>query len=73
MSMLTAGSLLLLLFAVLPIYIAYVRRHRNRLAILVTAVISMVLSWLFLPLALLWLVALVWSCTSNVDRAAPPA
>tara|TARA_R110001583_G_scaffold34551_1_gene115859 strand:- start:14295 stop:14510 length:216 start_codon:yes stop_codon:yes gene_type:complete len=71
--MLTAGSLLLLLFAVLPIYIAYVRRHRNRLAILVTAVISMVLSWLFLPLALLWLVALVWSCTSNVDRAAPPA
>lgn len=60
---------LLLLFGVcifaylIPAVIAIIRNHKNKLAIFMT---NIFFGWTFLG----WVVALVWSCTSNTSKNA---
>ena len=44
----------------LPAFVAGMRRHRQRLAIVV---LNVLLGWMFIP----WVIALVWSLTSDVE------
>lgn len=50
---------------VLPCFIAFRRKHRNRTAILVT---NLFVGWTFIG----WVVALIWASTSNVEPSTAP-
>jgi hypothetical protein len=47
-----------------PSFVAARRRHRNEIAIFV---LNLLLGWTLLG----WVAALVWACTSDVDRPEP--
>jgi fumarate reductase subunit D len=55
-----AMVVLLLVIYLLPAGIAYDRNHRNRLAILITNVLTGVT-------VIGWIVAMIWACTANVE------
>lgn len=54
----------LLIIYFFPAFNGYVRRHRNGHAILL---FNLLLGWTFLG----WILALVWSATSNVKKIEP--
>lgn len=60
---LTIAIGLLIMIVLAPTEVAYTRRHNNRLAILV-------LNVLLGMTGIGWALALVWSCTSNVEAEA---
>jgi hypothetical protein len=80
----TTIQIIAIVIALLPAVVASFRHHRNRLAIDVLAVASIAVAvggFLFLGIgsiavgAAMWFVALVWSCTSNIEprRTSTPA
>jgi hypothetical protein len=64
-----------LLLNFLPTIVSYCRRHRNRLPITLINTLLFTLGWIAvfvapasgLILGPIWLVALIWACTANVE------
>jgi hypothetical protein len=72
-------SILYLGLMALPLIIAWSRQHRNTLAIGVLNIVGVLVALFTLPVlsalglvlaAVVWLVALVWSCTSQSKQSA---
>jgi hypothetical protein len=55
-----AWLVLFLALYMLPAMVAYIRKHRQRMAI---TVLNLLAGWT----AVGWLVAIVWACTADVD------
>jgi heme/copper-type cytochrome/quinol oxidase subunit 4 len=55
------GLALLVILYVVPAITALSRNHKNQLAIVM---LNIFVGWTFIG----WVVALVWSCTDNVER-----
>lgn len=64
-------SLVLVLFALLPAVVAFARSHNSKLAIAALNLVGCLLAVTFLgiPIAgILWLWALIWALTGNVNN-----